>query len=104
MTSLLNRRHHRHSVISQWKGVSKMAREIKERPGCRKAILNLGIRPFIFNGEWDGRTAVLRDSGEQSTMSDDLRKQMRLMAAEGYWGEVKVAKWRRRRKPTFYYL
>jgi hypothetical protein len=73
-------------------------RETKERPGCRKAILNLGISPYLINGEWDGETA-LSTNGTRSDMSDGLRDQMRLMVAEGHWGEVKLKRpnrWRRR--------
>jgi hypothetical protein len=62
---------------------------IKKRPGCRRAILNLGIRPYLVDGEWDGETA-LSANRMRSDMSDGLRDQMRLMVAEGYWGEVKL--------------
>jgi hypothetical protein len=70
----------------------------KERPGCRKAILNLGIQPYLVNGAWDGETALSRN-GMRSDMSDGLRKQMRLMVAEGHWGEMKVRRPKRWRRP-----
>jgi hypothetical protein len=71
----------------------------KERPGCRKAILNLGIRPYLdANGEWDGETALSRN-GMRSDMSDGLRKQMRLMVAEGHWGDLKLKRPERWRRP-----
>ena len=73
---------------------------IRERPGCRKAILNLGISPYLdANGEWDAETAT-HGNGTRSDMSDGLRDQMRLMVAQGYWGDVKLKRperWRRRR-------
>jgi hypothetical protein len=64
--------------------------QIRSRPGCRKAIVNLSISPYLdSNGEWDGETALSRN-GTRSDMSDGLRDQMRLMVAEGYWGDVKL--------------
>ena len=71
----------------------------KERPGCRKAILNLGISPYLnANGEWDGETALSRN-GTRSDMSDGLRDQMRLMVAQRYWGDVKLKRPARGPKP-----
>jgi hypothetical protein len=67
----------------------------RERPGCRKQILKLGIRPFIENGEWDGITTV-RPNGDLSTVIGGMAKQMRLMAAEGHWPEVRLLRHRRR--------
>ena len=73
--------------------------EIRERPLCRKAILRLGLRPNLdARGEWDGRTA-LRGT-ELLRITDGMKKQMRLMVAEGRWGEVKLAK--RHREPRWW--
>jgi hypothetical protein len=63
--------------------------EIKERPLCRKAILKLGIAPFLTNGIWDGRHAVDKE-GQRGSPSDGMRKQMRKMVDEGVWGAVKT--------------
>jgi hypothetical protein len=72
--------------------------EPKERPGCRKAILKLGLRPLTVEGEWDGSRSV-DETGERGSLSDGLRKQMRRMIAEGHWSGVKLpARTRRTRR------
>jgi hypothetical protein len=57
---------------------------VRERAGCRKAIVTLGLRPLLVNGTWDGRRVLLA-GGESGTASGSMRKQMTRMAAEGYW-------------------
>jgi hypothetical protein len=55
-------------------------------------------QPLLANGGWDGETALSRN-GMRSDMSDGIRDQMRLMVAQGHWGEVKLKtqeRWRRR--------
>ncbi len=64
------------------------AGRIKERPRCRRAILQLKLHPFLDQGEWNGVTAV-DPEGKRLHLSDGLKKQMRRMAAaESCWPEL----------------
>ena len=61
-------------------------RDRKERNGCRQAIHNLQIRPYLENSVWDGTTYLQGiDPEGHSGMSEGLRVQMRKMAEEGEW-------------------
>ncbi len=62
---------------------------IKERPRCRKVIVERGYRPYLVDREWDGLHCVDPD-GRRTGMSDGLRLQMKKMILEGYWGEVGI--------------
>lgn len=66
----------------------------KERPLCRKAIETRKLRPYLVDGAWDGFTVVDPD-GLRSGLSVGMRTQMRLMVAEGRWGEMKLKRWKR---------
>jgi hypothetical protein len=58
----------------------------KERPRCRKVIIENGLRPHLVNGKWDHRFCLCPD-GSEAYMSIGLRKQMRRMIEDGYWRE-----------------
>lgn len=62
---------------------------IKERPLCRKTILNRKLSPFLVNGTWDGRRSV-NPEGTRGWLSEGMRRQMRKMILEGVWGPVKI--------------
>jgi len=67
--------------------------KIKERPRARREILTHGLRPFIDRqGYWDGNTAVDSDARE-IVLCTVLRKQMRLMVAEGHFGKIARLTW-----------
>lgn len=59
---------------------------VKERSVCRRVILVHGLKPFLVNSQWDGRRC-LNPNGTHSTLSDGMRRQMKLMLAEGCWSE-----------------
>jgi hypothetical protein len=59
----------------------------KERPRCRKVIIEAGLRPLVVNGKWDGRSSLYAN-GREAYISDGLRKQMKRMIVEGYWSET----------------
>ena len=60
--------------------ISKMT---KERPRCRRYIIEQGLQPYPSVDEWDG-TAFSRD-GSHAFLTPGLKKQMRIMIAEGYF-------------------
>jgi hypothetical protein len=61
-----------------------MSMYIRERPCCRKTIIERGLRPHLDeNGKWDGRMCDHLD-GRVRFLSDGMRAQMRLMLSEGY--------------------
>ena len=66
-------------------------REIKERPLCRKAILDMELSPLLVNGVWNGKRAVGKD-GRQSSLSDGMKRQMRKMVQEGAWGPIRTGR------------
>jgi hypothetical protein len=57
---------------------------IRERPRCRKVIVEKGLSPNLVNEKWD-RMCTRDPDGRLAFMSDGLRKQMRKMIAEGFW-------------------
>lgn len=60
----------------------------KERPVCRKKIIELQFRPFIGEcGYWEGFQAVGPD-GIKSFLSDGMARQMGKMLREGFWPEL----------------
>ena len=78
-------------VLRRFGGMAvAMAQRTRERPGCRKAILSRGLRPHVGpDGRWDGRHAVTPE-GRRTALSGGLRKEMRLMIAEGRWPVVEA--------------
>jgi hypothetical protein len=61
-----------------------MLDNIRERPICRKQILEFALRPHLGpTGKWDERFED--PGGEVGEMSDGMRKQMRLMISQGVW-------------------
>lgn len=59
----------------------------RERPRCRRAILARGLRPYLVDGQWDGRRALCPD-GTHSHLSQGMRQQMQKMIGEGHWSEA----------------
>ena len=62
---------------------------IRERSRCRQVIVQTGIRPFVKNGLWD-RMTCMRPSGTSCMPSLNMLRQIRKMAAEGYWGVFRI--------------
>jgi len=58
----------------------------KERPKCRRFIIEQAYRPEVEKGKFTGRAH--RKEGGFCWLSDGLRRQMRRMIAEGYWLEL----------------
>lgn len=74
-----------------------VGRDRKERPRCRSIILKNGWRPLVNdNNIWDGLTGT-GPEGIPMMLSVNLRTQMRKMAAEGQWGQIKIVNpWRKK--------
>ena len=66
---------------------------IKARPRCRSLLIQWKLTPYTYDGVWDGHSANGRD-GEQTWLSDGLRKEMRRMIGEGYWPDVRLGRGR----------
>ena len=56
----------------------------KERPRCRRVIIEHQLTPYPSVAAWDGCSAF--DRGRRTFLSDGLKVQMRRMIVEGYWG------------------
>jgi hypothetical protein len=65
------------------------SREVKERPGCRKAILELGLQPLTINGQWDGHM-VVTESRERTAVAAGMKTEMHHMLAAGFWTGVRL--------------
>lgn len=57
----------------------------RERPNCRKVIIQTGLRPHPSVKDWDGY--AVNDAGQINLINGGMRTQMARMIAEGYWGE-----------------
>ena len=61
--------------------------KFKERPYCRRTIVNGGWRPCPSPETWNGETALTPDK-EEIPLTDGFRKQLGKMIEEGYWGKA----------------
>lgn len=61
----------------------------KERPLCRKWIIENDCRPRVIDGEWNGKN-VMDCNGHSIFLSNGLMKQMRKMVRECHWGIIKI--------------
>lgn len=59
--------------------------ELRPRPGCRQAIVNMGIVPYIdpASGKWDGKRCLHLDDGSIGHLSTGMRVEMKRMCQEG---------------------
>lgn len=65
----------------------------KERPLCRRSIHKKKLRPYVENGIWDGVTfCTANDPQGHFGMTDGMTAQMRKMAEEGVWGEIRIVR------------
>jgi hypothetical protein len=78
-------------VLGSMRGIG-----VRERPGCRRKIIEGKLRPFIGErGFWDGITA-LSPEGREVSLSDGMELQMAKMLREGYWSDLLDAELDRR--------
>ena len=56
----------------------------RERPKMRRVIVERDLRPWPSPSSWDGFSCWGQDN-RRSFLSDNLKKQMRLMFAQGYF-------------------
>jgi hypothetical protein len=62
------------------------AMSVKERPQCRKLILERRLSPYPSHMEWDGLQAI-DETGERSHLSEGMRRQMARMIWQGLFGD-----------------
>jgi hypothetical protein len=71
------------SVLGSMKGIGA-----KERPRCRKKIIDHQLKPFVGAcGYWEGFQAIT-PNGRKPFLSDGMERQMTKMAREGFWPEL----------------